>query len=116
MIKLEIKINKEIQDFKENIYFGLSLRQFFFSFLACLTATILYFSLRSQIDIEILSWLCILGTIPFGILGFVTYNGMSAEKIIKAYIDSVILTPKKLTFKPYNFYYEIIQSLKRGDL
>jgi len=27
---MEVKINKEIRDYTENIYFGLSLRQFFF--------------------------------------------------------------------------------------
>ncbi len=31
---MEIKINKEIRDYKENIFFGLSLRQFICSILA----------------------------------------------------------------------------------
>lgn len=29
------KINKEIRDYTESVYFGLSLRQFIFSILAC---------------------------------------------------------------------------------
>ena len=32
---MEIKINREIRDYKENIFFGLSLRQLIFSLLAC---------------------------------------------------------------------------------
>ncbi|MBE6018572.1 MAG: PrgI family protein, partial [Lachnospiraceae bacterium] len=31
---MEVKINKEIRDFTESIFFGLSMRQFFFSVLA----------------------------------------------------------------------------------
>ena len=31
---MEIKINKEIRDFNESIFFGLSMRQFIFSSLA----------------------------------------------------------------------------------
>ena len=32
---MEVKINKEIRDYTEAIFFGLSLRQFIFSGLAC---------------------------------------------------------------------------------
>lgn len=32
---MQLKINKEIRDFKESIFFGLSMRQFIFSVFAC---------------------------------------------------------------------------------
>ena len=31
---MEVKINKEIREYTENMFFGLSMRQFFFSVLA----------------------------------------------------------------------------------
>ncbi len=93
---MEIKVNKEIRDYKENIYFGLSVRQFFFSIIACLVAVGLYFILKPYFGIETLSWVCILGAFPFAILGFVTYNGMPAEKFLITWIKSEILTPKEL--------------------
>ena len=40
---MEVKINKEIRDYTEAIFFGLSLRQFIFSVLACGIAVGLYF-------------------------------------------------------------------------
>lgn len=98
---MEIKVNKEIRDYKENIYFGLSVRQFFFSIIACIVAVGLYFILRPYFGIETLSWVCILGAFPFAILGFVTYNGMPAEKFIIVWIKSEILTPKELYKKKY---------------
>jgi len=109
---MEVKINKEIRDYTEKIYFGLTLRQLIFSILACGIALIIYFLLRDRFTIGTLSWLCILGAFPFAALGFITYNGMNAEQLIIAFIKSEILMPKKLVFKPTNFYYELLNSKK----
>ena len=106
---MEIKINKEIQNYTETIFFGLSMRQFIFSVLACGVAVLLYFLLREHLGIETLSWVCILGAVPFGILGFINYNGMTAEQFIIAWIKSEILMPKVLYFRPENFYDEILK-------
>ena len=110
---MEVKINKEIREYTESVYFGLSLRQFIFSVLACIVAVILYYMLRPYLNIEILSWVCILGAIPFAAIGFVKYNGMNAEEVILVYIRNKILTPKELIFKPVNFYYELIQKKEK---
>ncbi|MCI8587950.1 MAG: PrgI family protein [Clostridia bacterium] len=118
---MEVKINKDIREFSESIFFGLSLRQFIFSVLACIVAVILYFVLKPFFGIETLSWVCILGAAPFAILGFVKYNGMTAEKFVIAFIKSEFLIPKKLTFKAKNIYAEafrptIDRKLKQGIL
>ena len=98
---MEIRINKEIRQYKENIFFGLSLRQFIFSVLSCIIAVILYFTLKSMTNnIEVISWLCIIGILPFVLLGFFKYNGLTADKFFIAWIKSEILIPKKLLFKP----------------
>ena len=101
---MEVKINKDIREFSESIFFGLSLRQFIFSVIACIVAVVLYFALKPYLGLETLSWICILGAAPFAVLGFVKYNGMTAEKFIVAVIKSEFLTPKKLTLKATNIY------------
>ena len=111
---MEVKINKEIRDYTESVYFGLSLRQFIFSILACGMAVVLYFVFRPYFGIETLSWLCILGAAPFAAIGFIKYNGMNAEEFVLAYIRSEFLTPKELTFKPENYYYELLKG-RIGD-
>ena len=111
---MEVKINKEIRDYTESVYFGLSLRQFIFSIAACLVAVLLYFVFKPYFGIETLSWLCILGAAPFAAIGFVKYNGMNAEEFVSAYIRSEFLTSKELTFKPTNYYYELLKD-KIGD-
>lgn len=106
---MEIKVNKEIRNYTESIYFGLSLRQFIFSILACLMALVLYFILNPYFGLETLSWLCILGAAPFAALGFITYNGMVAEQIIWAWIKCEILMPKEIKFESANMYWEAMQ-------
>lgn len=118
---MEVKINKDIREFSESIFFGLSLRQFIFSLLACVVAVILYFTLKPHLGLETVSWVCILGAIPFAVLGFVKYNGMTAEQFIVAFIKSEFIIPKKLTFKSKNIYAEIFKptinkKLKQGIL
>ena len=107
---MEVKINKDIREFSENIFFGLSLRQFIFSVIACIVAVILYFILKPYFGIETLSWVCILGAVPFAVLGFVKYNGMTAEKFVMAFIKSEFIIPKKLTFKSKNIYAEVFKN------
>ena len=106
---MEVKINKEIRNFTESIFFGLSMRQFIFSVLACVVAVILYFLFRPYFGIETLSWMYILGAAPFAVLGFVKYNNMPIENFIKAWIKSEILMPKHLTFKAENIYAEMLK-------
>jgi len=101
---LEVKINKEIRNYTESIFFGLSIRQFIFSVLACGVAVGIYFLLRPYFGTETLSWMCILGAAPFAVIGFIKYNGMTAEQFAYAWIKSELLTPKRLTFNPLNLY------------
>ena len=118
---MEVKINKDIREFSESIFFGLSLRQFIFSIMACLVAVVLYFLLKPFFGIETLSWVCILGAAPFAALGFIKYNGMTAEEFVIAFIKSEILMPRHLTFNSQNIYAEdfkgiIDKKLKQGIL
>ena len=53
---MEVKINREIRDYSEAVYFGLNLRLFVFSILACGVAVGLYFLLKPFFGIETLSW------------------------------------------------------------
>lgn len=105
---MEVKVNREIRDYTEAMFFGLSLRQFIFSVLACGVAVGIYLGLRPLLGVETTSWLCIVAAFPFAVLGFLKYNGMTAEKFIWAWIKSTFLIPKVLTFGNTNYYYEML--------
>ena len=104
---MEVKINREIREYTEAMFFGLSLRQFFFSALACAAAVSVYFLLKPIIGLETVSWVCVLAAVPFAVLGFMRYNGMTAEQFIWAWIKSEILMPKYLCFGEENLYVDM---------
>ena len=106
---MEIKINREIRDYHESMFMGLSLRQTIFSVLAILVAVGLYFWLNPILGTETVSWVCVLGAAPFAVIGFVSYHGMPAEKFVWVWFRSEILEPKQLCFKPNNLYYELMK-------
>ncbi len=108
---MEVKINREIREYTESVFFGLSLRQCAFSALAVLAAIGLYFLLAPlNLGIEMLSWMCILGAAPFAALGFITYHGMTAEQFVWAWIKSELLTPKCLIYTPQNLYHVLLST------
>ena len=107
---MEVKINKEIRNYTESMFFGLSMRQFLFSVLACGVAVGLFFLLRGRFGTETVSWMCVLGASPFAVMGFVRYNGMTAEQFMWAWIKSEFILPKKLLFVPENLYYEAMKN------
>lgn len=96
---MDIQINKEFRDYSETIYFGLNMRQLVFSAGAVGVAVGSYFLLNPYLSMETLSWLSIILAAPFAVLGFVTYNGMTAEQFIWAWLKSEVLMPKRLVFK-----------------
>ena len=106
---MEVKINREIREYTEAMFFGLSLRQFFFSALACAAAVSVYFLLKPIIGLETVSWVCVLAAVPFAVLGFMRYNGMTAEQFIWAWIKSEILMPKYLCFGEENLYVDMFR-------
>ena len=110
---MEVKINREIREYTESMFFGLTLRQFIFTVLAAAASIISYVLLRPVIGIEAVSWVCMLTAVPFAVLGFVRYNGMPAEKFIWAWIKSEVLMPKHLCFGNSNLYMELLSGAER---
>lgn len=108
---MEVKINREIRNYTEAMFFGLSMRQFFFSAAALGVAVLLYFLLKPYVGTETVSWMCILGAAPFAALGFITYHGMTAEQFLWAWLRSELLEPKGLKFESENTYYEALKGV-----
>lgn len=75
---------KEVRQYHESIFFGLSLRQFGCSLAAVGAAVGLYFGCVDTLGTEATGWVCILGAAPLALAGFFTYNGMPLEKFLWA--------------------------------
>lgn len=113
---MEIKINREVRDYKESIFFGLSLRQFICVIISCGLAVLIYFLFRDKLGLEITSWLCIIAAIPFILIGFVKYNGMNFEYIVIEFIYSKFLVPSKLYFSSDNFFDKLTEEYTNNEI
>ena len=101
---IEVRINKEVRDYNESLFFGLTLRQCLFALLAIAVAVAAYFLLRGVVGEGQIGVVCILAAFPFALGGFFRYNGMTFEQFITAFIRSELLYPKRLVFKSDNLY------------
>ena len=106
---MQIEINKEVSDYKETVFFGLTLRQCVCSVLAIVIAVVLYFTLKPYLGSELLSWVCMLGAAPFAAMGFFHYHGMTAEQFLWTWFRSEFLEPKEIHFESENTYYEALK-------
>lgn len=117
---MQLKINKEIRDFKESIFFGLSMRQLLFSAIACAIAVWLYFAFINKLGMELTSWICMIGALPFASIGFITIQGMTFERFLIELYRSALLQLKPLEYKPYNYFYELsktrIESIRKESV
>lgn len=95
---MQIEINKEVSDYKETVFFGLTLRQCVYSVLAIIVAVVLYFVLKPYLGSELLSWVCMLGATPFAAMGFFHYHGMTAEQFAMNFIRTVLIEPQCFPF------------------
>ena len=107
---MEVRINKEVRNYQESLFFGLSLRQFLFALLAVAVAVGVYFGLRPVLENGEIGWVCILAAFPFALGGFFQYNGMTLERFLLAYIRSEFLFPRRLVFKSDNIYAKALEN------
>ena len=88
---MEIKINKEVRQHRETLFFGLSARQFFCSVLAVGMAVGVYFLFKNVLGQETASWVCIVAAAPLAVAGFFRYNGLAFEQFAWAWLKSQFL-------------------------
>ena len=69
-----------------------------------MVAVAVYFGLRNVVGSGEIGWICVLAAFPFALGGFFTYNGMTLERFVLAFIRSEFLYPKKLVFRAENIY------------
>lgn len=62
---MEVKINREIRNYTEAVFFGLSLRQIIFSVCALAVSVGVFFLLKPTLGTETTSWICIIAAAPF---------------------------------------------------
>lgn len=113
---MEVKVPRDILKYEEALFFGLSLRQFLFSLMAVGIAVGAFLLANPVLGTETASWICMVAALPFALLGFVRYNGMTADQFLKVWIRSELLFPKVLVFRGDNFYMDAVEQGRSGEV
>lgn len=103
-MSMEIKIPKDIRQYRESVFFGLSIRQIVCSGIALVSAVGGYFGLRGVLGQETVSWVCVLCAAPFAVAAFFSFNGLNLEQFIYAWFRSEFLCAGPRFFKTDNTY------------
>ena len=105
---MEIRINTEIRAYREGLLLGLSPRQCLFGALTIACTVGVRMLLGGVLGKELAGWVGIaLGT-PCAAMGFVTYNGMPAEKAAAAIVKSVLYGSERL-YRSENYLLREVQ-------
>lgn len=91
---IEIRVPKEITDYKQKFLFGLTVRQFVSVVLALGICVPLYIFGKEPLGEDIISWLIIIIAAPIFCFGFLKFNDMPFEKFAMLVIRQ-ILEPQK---------------------
>lgn len=81
------------------------MRQFICSVFAVAIAAVAYVLLGKAMSKDTAGWLCILLAAPFAMAGFFTYNGMTFEQFLWAFIKSEFLCAGERPFISENIFY-----------
>lgn len=106
---IEIKIPKEIKDYKSKLFFNLTFRQLLCTGLALGLCVPLYIFGRKFINEEIVSWLVILIAAPLIFMGFFKMNGMNFEDFAKEWLNFYFIGVQRRKYE----YEPIFMMLRR---
>lgn len=112
---IEIKVPKEIRNYKEKLFFGLNLRQTMCTVIALGINIPLYFLLRASLGDDLVSWLVICIALPIFLIGYFKYNGMPFEKFMACIFRFLFLTPQRRKYKTENLF-TILAVLHRKEI
>ncbi len=110
-----IKIPKEIREYKEKIFFGLTARQLIATVLAIAVCVPLYIFGKKFLGEELVSWLVIGIAMPIMAIGYVTKNGMPFEKYARVIIQRQVLFPQKTNFKSINYWRSLQKKAEKEE-
>ena len=113
-MSMEVKINKNIAEYTEKLFFGLSLRQFLCAAVAVAVSVLLYFLLRNDLPPDILSTVCALGAAPFAFAAFLKVHGLSMERFALAWLLHSLM-PRQMTYQAENTLHQAILRQRAKD-
>ena len=113
---IEIKIPKEITEYKEKFLFGLTVRQFVSIAAALAICVPLYIFGKDYIGEDLASWLVILIAVPVFAFGFFRYDGMPFEQFILILFRQKWQEPQKRKYEELPVFWYCREEIINNEL
>lgn len=113
---IEIRIPKEIKEFKEKLFFGMTIRQLIATVVAIGINVPLYIKGKEYLGEDLTSWLVIIIALPISLLGFFKYNEMPFERFLKVMLEFQLILPQKRPYKTENLYELLLNTDEEGTV
>lgn len=108
---IEIKIPKEIKEYKETFLFGLTVKKFISLAAALLICVPLYIFGKNFMPEEMVSWAVIIVGAPILGIGFITYHNMTFTQFVKRLFDMNFHPQKRKYIELPVFWYARKQAI-----
>ena len=99
-------MNKEVTEYRENVFMGLSVRKVVWLVLAGIVAICVYFWAKPRFGENVTSILCMVSAVPCILMGFFRRNGLYFDRYILTVFRFYFVVPRFLYFKSENPLYE----------
>lgn len=113
---IEIKIPKEITDYKEKFLFGLTVRQLVSAVVALAICVPLFILGKDYLGEDIVGWIIILVAIPVFAFGFFKYDGMPFEKFLAILYRQKWVEPQKRKYEELPVFWECRKEIIESEI
>ena len=108
---MQIRVNQEIRDIKDEFLSGLSVRQTIWSAVAlCAGVTTFWNVYTHSGSNDIASVLTLCASAPLALIGFFKWHKMPAERVVLCWLHALLM-PRRLVFKGSNIHADEIEQL-----
>lgn len=113
---IEIKIPKEITDYKEKFLFGLTVRQLVSAVVALAICIPLFIFGKDYLGEDLLGWIIILVAIPIFAFGFFRYDGMPFEQFLAMLYRQKWVEPQKRKYEELPVFWEYREEIIESEI
>lgn len=113
---IEIKIPKEITEYKEKFLFGLTIRQCISAAAALAICVPLFIFGKDYLGEDIVGWLVILIAVPIFAFGFFRYDGMPFEQFLLMLYRQKWVEPQKRKYEELTVFWDCRQEIINEEL
>lgn len=113
---IEIKIPKEITDYKEKFLFGLTVRQLVSAVVALAICVPLFIFGKDYLGEDLVGWIIVLVAIPVFAFGFFRYDGMPFEKFLALIYRQKWVEPQKRKYEELPVFWNCREEIIEDEI